>query len=92
MRNLMLNLQRNVCTFLTKICDSIKSYGHNCKKQPRQEVEDGYIIVNIFVKEQSDYLTNIFLWCIEKKSTVIIDPNIKPGFFIQSLKYCLDYA
>ena len=41
---------KSVCTFNTKICDSINNYVHHDEKQPRHEVEDGYIFVNIFVK------------------------------------------
>ena len=36
-----------VFNFRTKIADSVKNYAHHGKKQPHQEVEDGYIFVNI---------------------------------------------
>ena len=47
---LLLNLQRSVRTFHTKICDLIQNYIYHGKSQPCHEVEDGYIFVNIFVK------------------------------------------
>ena len=51
---------KRVCTFHTKICDLIQNYVHHGENQPRQEVEDGYIFVNVFV-EKYDYLANNFL-------------------------------
>ena len=50
---LMLNPQRSVCTLHTKICDLIHNYIYHGKNQPCQEVEDGYIFVNIFVKNMT---------------------------------------
>ena len=47
----MLNLLRIVCIFLTKICDLIKNYIHHGENNPRQDIEDGYIFANIFVKK-----------------------------------------
>ena len=41
----------SVCNFCTKICGLINNYIHHGKNQPRQEVEDGYIFANIFVKK-----------------------------------------
>ena len=72
-----LSLLRSTCTFYAKICDSIKNYAHHRKNQPRQEVEDGYIFVNKFVK-QSDYLTNHFYGTILSRCTVMIDRTTKP--------------
>ena len=46
----MLNLYRSVCTFCVKLCDSVNSYIHHGKNQPCQEVKDGNIFANIFVK------------------------------------------
>ena len=46
----MLKIYKRGCNFVTKLCDLIKNYLHNGKIQPRQEVEEGYIFVNIFVK------------------------------------------
>ena len=46
----MLNLLKSVCNFGTKICYLIKNYVHHGKNQPYQEVEDGYISVDVFVK------------------------------------------
>ena len=60
--DLILNLWRSVRGFCTKIYDSIKYSVHHSKNQPRQEVEDGYIFVNIFVKTIW-LLYQSFLWC-----------------------------
>ena len=57
----MLNILNSVCAFRTKLCDLIKNYVHHGKKQLHQEVGDGYIFVNIFVKVQFDYYTNNIL-------------------------------
>ena len=76
----------------TKICNLIKNYVHHGKNQPYQEVGDGYIFVNIFLKEKSDYLTNNFYDTPLIRLTVMIGLTIKSEFFIQSLQYCLDFA
>ena len=34
---------KSMCTFCTKICDSIKNYFHHVKNYPCREVGDGYI-------------------------------------------------
>ena len=39
-----------MCDFHTEICNLIKNYVHQGENNPRQEVSDGYIFVNIFIK------------------------------------------
>ena len=46
----MLKIKRMLCTFPTEICDLTNIYAHNVKNHPCQEVEDGYIFKNSFVK------------------------------------------
>ena len=38
-------LIKSVCTFHTKICDSVKNYVHHGKNKPHQEVENGCFFV-----------------------------------------------
>ena len=45
--------------FHTKMCDLIHNYVHHGENWTRQDLEDGYIFVNIF-GGKSDYLANIF--------------------------------
>ena len=73
----MLNLQRSVRTFCTKVCDYNQNYVHRGKNNPHQEVEDSYIFINNFVKK-SGYLTNIFYVTLLSRRTVIIEPTGKP--------------
>ena len=72
-------------TFHTRICDLIKNYVYHGKNQPYQEIGDGYIFVNIFVKEQSDYLTNNSYDTLLLSLTVMVELTSKPEF---SFKVC----
>ena len=47
---LNLNFQISWYKFWAKISDSIKNYAYRGENQLFQEVKDGYIFVNIFVK------------------------------------------
>ena len=70
---------------------SSHNYIHHGKNWLCQNVEDGYIFVNNFVKK-SDHLTNHFYGTLLSKHTVNIDPTSKPVISIQSLEYFLYYA
>ena len=52
---------RNVFTFHTKICYSIKNYFHHSKHHPGQEVEDIYIFVNNFVQKNLNILSIMYM-------------------------------
>ena len=48
------------------------------KKQPRKEVEDGYIFVNIFVKINLTIIPVIFNVSLLIRNAVTIGPTVKP--------------
>ena len=50
-----------LCTFCTRVYDSINNYDHHGKKQLRQEFEYGFIFIKIWLFDQ------YFLWYIIKK-------------------------
>ena len=52
---------KRVCNFRAIICESINNYSHHVKNQWRQEVEDGYIFVNIFAKHNLTIRSIIFM-------------------------------
>ena len=45
-----LETEEKQTTTRTKICDWIKNYAPHGKNQQREEVQDGYVFANIFVK------------------------------------------
>ena len=55
----------------------IKNQINYGKNQPLQEVEDGYIFVDIFVKKYYSY-KNYFYGAVLSRHTVSIGPNTKP--------------
>ena len=66
---------KNSFTFHTKICDLIQNYVHHGENQLRQEVEYGYIFVNILWVKY-DYLANNFYATILSRHTLEIDPTV----------------
>ena len=69
----------------------INNYVNRGENRACQEVEDGYISANIFVKN----LTIIpikFYGTLLRNNKVTIFPTIKPEAFIKILQYCLGYV
>ena len=60
-------------SFDTKICGSINNHVHHVNKNPHQEIEYGYIFLNVVVK-----LDRIFYAALLIRDMVMIDPNIQP--------------
>ena len=73
----MLNLNRSVCNLCAKIFESIKNYIHHDKHKLCQEVEDGYNIVNIFVKQNLTIRPIMFYGAVLNRNTVTIGPTDK---------------
>ena len=67
--------------FCTKISDLVMNYVHHGKNHPFQEVEYGYMFVNIFV-DKYDYLTNVFNNAVFSRRKLTIEPTRKLEFYI----------
>ena len=72
MCTLILNIQLIVCNFCAKICDLIKNHVHHGKNQPRQEVEDGYIVVNNFVKNNLYVISIVYGVALFRHTVAIV--------------------
>ena len=60
-------------SFDTQICGCINIYIEHGNKQSYQEIEYGYIFVNVFVKLDHTFYITLLI-----RHTLMIDPNRKP--------------